>query len=135
MNRNLLILLITLFTIAGCNSPNTTTKDAEVNNPEKTDSPVPLEPGQASDSKKDDTAQVVEEPTVKKKVSTSVQPKEDTTEGKAISIDDALDVNKYKSVRDDPDYIGTPCKYVKGECIIHDHGNNGESPNNLEDDL
>lgn len=52
---------------------------------------------------------------------TSHKKKVSKQETKAINIEDAEDVNKYRNVRDDPDYIGTPCKMVNGECIRHDH--------------
>jgi hypothetical protein len=27
----------------------------------------------------------------------------------------------YESVRDDPNYVGTPCRMINGECINHKH--------------
>lgn len=38
-----------------------------------------------------------------------------------INVEDALNVPALTDPMKDPDYIGTPCKEIDGECIRHDH--------------
>ena len=135
MKRLLFILLITLLTQASCENATSTNKEVETSNPEKMDSPDTLEVEPVVDSIGSDTTQIIEKVSEQKDTSASVEKKKRKTEDNSINIEDALDVNKYKSVRDDPDYIGTPCEYVNSKCIRHNHKNNEEQPNNLEDDL
>lgn len=130
------ILLITILTLSSCEDSNSTSQEIETSNIEKVDSKVNSEPETIVDSivqKDQDSIQIIEKTTEPK--DTSVEKKESEHESKAINIEDAQDVNKNRNVRDDPDYIGTPCEMVNGECIRHDHKNQEELPKNLEEDL
>jgi len=120
MQRLLFILLITILTQSSCQNSNSSNKEVESNNSEKIDTAITSKPGPIVDSIAQDTVQVIQKTSEPK--DTSVVKKESKHETKAINIEDALDVNKYRNVRDDPDYIGTPCEIVNGQCIRHDHG-------------
>lgn len=122
MKRLSFILLIAILTQSGCESSNSSNNE-ETSNSEKSDSTIALEPQPIVDSidhkTTHDTTQIIQKAPEQK--DTSVEKKKRNQDHKAINIEDALDVNKYKSVRDDPDYIGTPCEIVNGECIRHNH--------------
>lgn len=124
MQRQLFILLITILTQSSCENPNSTNQEIKTSNTEKVDSTVNSEPEPIVDSiaqEDQDSTEVIEKAPEPK--NTTVKKKESKQESKAINIEDALDVNKHRNVRDDPDYIGTPCEVVNGECIRHDHDN------------
>ncbi len=38
-----------------------------------------------------------------------------------IPVSDSVDIEYPKDPMDDPDYIGTPCEFMNGECIRHNH--------------
>lgn len=124
MKQLSIILFITILILISCENSNSTNKEVETNNSEKVDSTVNSEPETIVDSiaqkDYDSTHDIQEIPEPK---DTSVEKKESKQESKAVNIKNALDVNKNRNVRDDPDYIGTPCEYLDGECIRHDHDN------------
>lgn len=129
------ILLITILIQSSCQNSNSTNIKVETNNSEKVDSTIITEPEPVVDTidqKNQDTAQVTQK--AAKPKDTFVEKDENKQETKAINIEDALDVNKYINVGDDPDYIGTPCEIVNGECIRHDHDNQNQ-PDEFKGDL
>lgn len=134
MKRILFLVLIVMLTQSSCNpSAPTTNKEVKTSNPEKMDSTIALEPEPFIDSIAPDTTQVVKKAPEQK--DTSTKNEKSKAEDNSINIEDALDVNKYKNVRDDPDYIGTPCEYIDGKCIRHDHKDVEKSPKNQEEEL
>lgn len=54
-------------------------------------------------------------------VDKSTEVQKETNKDNAVNIGDVVDTDTVKSVMDKPGYVGTPCKYVEGECIRHDH--------------
>ena len=127
-------MIILLFQTS-CENSVSSNKEIGNSNPDKIDSTIALERKLVADSIVDDSIKDIKKVPKEKDKSTPKEKKDDKTEDNSINIEDALDVNKYKSVRDDPDYFGTPCEYVNSKCIRHNHKNYEEQPNNLEDDL
>ena len=83
-----------------------------------------IENVQLSDTTQPDSVKLKEEPN-----STKVKsPEKKDLKPKEMPIDDG----SYENVMDDPNYIGTPCEMVNGECIRHNHSNN-QILNELDD--
>lgn len=133
MHRQTFIALITILTLISCESNISKNKDVETSIPEEIDSTVTLEAYPIIDTIEYDTEKVIEKSPVEK--DTAAEKEKSNAEDNSINIEDALDVNKYKSVRDDPDYIGTPCEYLDGKCIRHNHKKAEELPEKSEGDL
>lgn len=116
------LLIIIILTHSSCENIDPTSQEIETSNSEKANITIDLEPKPIVDSidqADQDSTQLIQKTPEPK--DTFVEKKINKQDENAINIEDALDVNKYKSVRDHPDYIGTPCEIVNGECIRHDH--------------
>lgn len=123
--------MITLLSQTSCKNTTSSNKEIGNSNPVKIDSTITLESELVVDSIVDDTIPDIKKVPKQKDKSTLEETKEDKDDDNSVNIEDAIDVNNYKSVRDDPDYIGTPCEYVDGECIRHNH----KAPEESEEDL
>jgi hypothetical protein len=130
MKRLVFILLITVLSQASCENATSLNKEVKTSNPKKIDSVVTSDPEPVVDSVDYDTTHVLKETTEQK--DTSMKKKKSNPDGNSIHVENAFDVNKYKNVRDDPDYVGTPCKYVDGKCIRHNHKDEEELPEDLD---
>ena len=52
----------------------------------------------------------------------------DTNHVPIEEIELPIEKDYYESVWDDPDYVGTPCQYVDGECVRHQHKKQVDPP-------